>query len=228
MYFRTKENAYGIDIIVATETDATLVSSSGNVWIESSDPNCVPGNYWHNNTIYVAGSDEYNNDIAPLISAARAEADAAQEAAEQAERDRIAAEQAAMDNTPEGEPVAKTELTLEEKKALAKTYTSPKYVPIRENPNGIPEITLENLAVWEEILADTQRVIDGVNNDTDPDPQIVRFPEPITFLEGTEQEHTLEYIVLPDESKADYLAHMELVKADQTAWVAHMKSVLGV
>jgi len=228
MYFRTEENAYGIDIIVATETDATLVSSSGNVWIESSDPDCVPGNYWHNNTIYVPGSDEYNNDIAPLISAARADADAAIADAEQAERDRIAEEQAAMSTDLEGDPVEGTELTLEERKVLAKRYPSPTYIPIREDPLGVPDITAENLAIWEERLADTGRLIAGVEGDTDPDPQIVRFPEPITFLEGTDMEHTIEYVILPDEEKADYIAHLRIVEADQASWVAHMKSVLGV
>lgn len=220
---------YNISVIVATEIDATLVNSTNNVWIETSDPNCAPGNYWHNNKIYVPGSDDYNNDIVPLIQAARAEKDAEIAAAEQAERDKIAAMQAELDGAdPEGEPVDGKELTLEQKKAEAKKYPSPTYIPIRKNPEGAPEITLENLAIWEEILADTKRTINGVINDVDPDPQIVRFPEPITYLEGTPEEHTVEYIVLPDEEKAEYLAHLQVVEADQESWVAHMKSVLGV
>ena len=68
----------------------------------------------------------------------------------------------------------------------------------------------------------------GVKADVNDDPDIVEFPEPITFLDGTPEEHTLSEIVLPDEDKASYLAHMETVEADQTAWVAHMKTVLGV
>lgn len=232
MYFRTKKNNFNIDIVIATETDPLLVNNDNNTWLESEDPLCVPGNYWYNSKFYELGSDDYNTDIGPLIGGAREEADAARLAEEQAIRDRIAAEQAAMDTTPDDSDAATNlesaaDETLEIRKKLAKTFPAPTYVPIREMPE-VPEITAENLAHWEEVLADTGRLIDAVKNDTNPDPDVVGFPEPITFLEGTDQEHTLTEIVLPDQDKAAYLAHMETVQADQAAWVAHMKTTLGV
>jgi hypothetical protein len=234
MYFRTEKNKYNIDIIVATETDATLVSSTGNVWIETSDPDCAVGAYWHNGDIIAPGSDEYNNIIAPIIADAKqADADAAAATAaaeQQAIADAIAASEALVE-APEinNEPIETPleDLDLDTRKTISKRFPKSKYVPIREEQD-IPAPTPENLALWEEILADTRRTIEGVENDTDPDPQIVRFPEPITYLEGTEHEHTKEFILLPDEDKADYLAHMRIVEADQAAFVEYLKEQLGV
>ena len=232
MYFRTKKNNFDIDIVVATESDNLLVNNDNNTWLESDDALCVEGNYWHNSKFYEPGSDDYNNDIGPLISAARVDSDAAKIAAEQALRDKIKAEQDAMDTTPDDSDAdanleGAVDTSLEARKKLAKTFPKPVYTPIRELLE-IPEINAENLAFYEEVLADTKRVIAGVKADVNDDPDVVEFPEPITFLEGTDQEHTLSEIVLPDEDKASYLAHMETVEADQTAWVAHMKTVLGV
>jgi hypothetical protein len=232
MYFRTKKNNFDIDMVVATESDNLLVNNDNNTWLESDDALCVEGNYWHNSKFYEPGSDDYNNDIGPLISAARVDSDAAKIAAEQALKDKIKAEQDAMDATPDDSDAAANlegavDTSLEERKRLAKTFPKPVYVPIRELPE-VPEITTDSLAHWEEVLADTKRLIAGVKADVNDDPDIVEFPEPITFLDGTPEEHTLSEIVLPDEDKASYLAHMETVEADQTAWVAHMKTVLGV
>ena len=237
MYFRTEKNKYGLEIIVAVETDATLVNSTGNNWLESDDPDCAPGAYWVNGQCVNTSSSDYDELVGTKIAAAREETDAALRAASQAEAERLAAEAkqliieqekiAAMQD--EADDVIDSELpTLEEMKVRAKTLSKPVHVPIRERKEGIPEITLENLAIWEEILADTKRTIDGVINDTDPDPDIVRFPEPITYLEGTPEELTVEFIVLADEDKESYLAHWRIVEADQEAWVAHMKSKLGV
>ena len=233
MYFRTKKNNFDIDIVVATESDNLLVNNDNNTWLESDDALCVEGNYWHNSKFYVPGSDDYNNDIGPLLSADREESDAAAIAKEEAIRAQIKAEQDATDYTPDQSDAeanleaAARDGSLEARKKIAKTFPKPVYTPIRELLE-IPEINAENLAFYEEILADTKRVIAGVKADVNDDPDVVEFPEPITFLEGTEQEHTLSEIVLPDEDKASYLAHMETVEADQTAWIAHMKTVLGV
>lgn len=228
MYFRTEKNNYDIDIIVATETDATLVNTSNNQWIETDDPDCVPGAYWISGQCVTVSSPDYDELVGSVIAAAREETDAAIRAADEAAREeaaRIAAEQAELDEPDAIEDDA--ELTVEERKVLAKQSPKPTYIPIRERVE-IPAITTENLAIWEEILADTIRTISGVENDTDPDPNIVRFPEPITYLEGTDEEHTVEFIILPDEDKASYLEHWGKVKEDQEAWVAHMKTVLGV
>jgi hypothetical protein len=236
MYFRTEKNKYGLEIIVAVETDATLVNSTGNNWLESDDPDCASGAYWVNGQCVNTSSSDYDELVGTKIAAAREEADAAVRAASQAEAERQVAEAeqlivekekiAAMQD--EDEVIGIEIPTLEEMKVRAKTLSKPVHVPIRERKEGIPEITLENLAIWEEILADTKRTIDGVINDTDPDPDIVRFPEPITYLEGTPEELTVEFIVLADEDKESYLAHWRIVEADQEAWVAHMKSKLGV
>ena len=230
MYFRTKKNNYGIDIIVATESDAILVNTSGNQWLESNDPDCVPGAYWVDGQCVVVGSDDYDELVGAKIAAAREEADAAQRAEDEAAR---AAYEAELERIAElqSEEEEDNEIvlpTLEERKSVAKTLPKPTYIPIRERAEGIPEINAENLAIWEEIVADTARTIDGVINDTDSDPSIVRFPEPITYLEGTPEEHTVEYIVLADEDKESYLAHWRIVEADQQAWVAYMKTVLDV
>jgi hypothetical protein len=236
MYFRTEKNKYGLEIIVAVETDATLVNSTGNNWLESDDPDCASGAYWVNGQCVNTSSSDYDELVGTKIAAAREEADAAVRAASQAEAERQVAEAeqlivekekiAAMQD--EDEVIGIEIPTLEEMKVRTKTLSKPVHVPIRERKEGIPEITLENLAIWEEILADTKRTIDGVINDTDPDPDIVRFPEPITYLEGTPEELTVEFIVLADEDKESYLAHWRIVEADQEAWVAHMKSKLGV
>jgi hypothetical protein len=229
MYFRTEKNNYGLDIIVAVETDTILVNSTGNTWLESDDPDCAPGAYWVDGQCVNTSSLDYDELVGTKIAAAREEADAAVRAASQAAAEQAAAEQeqiAALQEEAEFIPL--DDLTLDERIELASRTPAPTYVPIRQSKEGIPDITLENLAIWEEVLADTKRTIDGIINDTDPDPRIVRFPEPITYLEGTEHEHTKEYMILPDQDKESHLTHWRIVEADQEAWVAHMKSKLGV
>tara|TARA_B110000971_G_C19985774_1_gene489487 strand:+ start:612 stop:1304 length:693 start_codon:yes stop_codon:yes gene_type:complete len=230
MYFRTKKNDYGIDIIVAIETDATLVSTSGNQWLESNDSDCVPGAYWISGQCVAIGSDDYDELVGSVIAAARDAADTARREADEAAAAASAAEQAEIRRLLDEESVvaAATEPTVEERKALAKSAPASGYVPIRENSLGVPDINADNLAIWEEVVADTIRTISGVENDIDPDPAVVRFPEPITYLEGTPEEHTTAFILLADEDKDAYLAHWKIVLADQQAWVAHMKTVLGV
>lgn len=235
MYFRTQKNKYGLDIIVAVETDTTLVNSTGNTWLESNDPDCAPGAYWVDGQCVNTSSLDYDELVGTKIAAAREETDAAVRAASQAEAERLAEQLileqeriAAMQDDEEDNVPGPKLPTLEEMKANAKTLPKSTHIPIRERKEGVPKITLENLAVWEEILADTKRTIDGVINDTDPDSDIVRFPEPITYLEGTPEEQTVEFIILADEDKESYLAHWRIVEADQEAWVAHMKSKLGV
>ena len=228
MYFRTKKNNYGIDIIVAIESDATLVNTTNNTWLESDDSDCLPGSYWVSGQCVAVGSSDYDTLVGAVIAAAREAADAAQRIVDDAalaERKAIAAQQF-EDNAPDV-VVADADPDVAQRKVLTKELRKPLYIPIRELDN-VPKITTENLAHWEEVLADTIRTISGIENDTDDDPDIVRFPEPITYLEGKPEEHTVEFILLPDEDKDSYIAHWTKVKDDQVAWVAHMKTVLGV
>ena len=92
MYFRTEKNNYGLDIIVAVETDTILVNSTGNTWLESDDPDCAPGAYWVDGQCVNTSSLDYDELVGTKIAAAREEADAAVRAASQAAAEQAAAE----------------------------------------------------------------------------------------------------------------------------------------
>lgn len=232
-YFTTITNNYGLKVVEHTmsEGNADFVNSTGLAWLEVDEEITMPetGDYWFDGRIVKPGSDDYNDNIAPVIHEAVELENVviAQKAAEaEAERLRILAEQeagAGEDIPIETDPVV---LDLAEQKILAKQARKPVYIPIREQEE-IPPYTQETLDMYTEILADTKRMIAGIENDTDPDPDVVRFPEPITFLDGTPEEHTLEYIVLADEDKADYLAHWRVVEADQQAFVDFLTARLA-
>lgn len=233
MYFTTKTNKYGIKVIEHTTSEANVdfVNSSGLAWLEVDEELIMPetGDYWFEGRVIKPGSDDYNENIAPIIHEAREVENAIilqQEAELQAEKDRLLAEQeegAGEPTFPEPDPAV---LDISEQKIIAKQARKPVYIPIREQEE-IPPYTQETLDKYTEILADTGRMIHGIENDTDPDPDIVRFPEPITFLDGTPEEHTLEYIVLADEDKADYLSHWRIVQADQQAFVDFLTARLS-
>jgi hypothetical protein len=232
-YFTTITNKYGLKVVEHTmsEGNADFVNSTGLAWLEVDEEVTMPetGDYWFDGRIVKPGSDDYNDNIAPVIHEAVELENVviAQKAAEaEAERLRILAEQeagAGEDIPIETDPVV---FDLAEQKILAKQAKKPVYIPIREQEE-IPPYTQETLDMYTEILADTRRMIAGIENDTDPDPDIVRFPEPITFLDGTPEEHTLEYIVLADEDKADYLAHWKVVETDQQAFVDFLTARLA-
>jgi hypothetical protein len=214
-----------------SEGNADFVNSTGLAWLQVDEEITMPetGDYWFDDRIIKPGSDDYNDTIAPIIHEAREVENAVlaqKEAEAEAERLRILAEQ----EEGAGDPIVAEPdipvLDLAEQKIIAKQARKPVYVPIREQEE-IPPYTQETLDLYTEILADTKRMIAGIENDTDPDPDIVRFPEPITFLDGTPEEHTLEYIVLADEDKTDYLAHWKIVEADQQAFVDFLTARLA-
>jgi hypothetical protein len=232
-YFTTITNKYGLKVVEHTvsEGNADFVNSTGLAWLQVDEEITMPetGDYWFDDRIIKPGSDDYNDTIAPIIHEAREVENAVlaqKEAEAEAERLRILAEQ----EEGAGDPIVAEPdipvLDLAEQKIIAKQARKPVYVPIREQEE-IPPYTQETLDLYTEILADTKRMIAGIENDTDPDPDIVRFPEPITFLDGTPEEHTLEYIVLADEDKTDYLAHWKIVEADQQAFVDFLTARLA-
>ncbi|MDB4348954.1 hypothetical protein OAA64_01370 [bacterium] len=233
MYFTTITNKYGLKVIehVQGEGNADFVNSSGLAWIEVDEEEIMPatGDYWHNEQIIKLDSDEYETIIAPILHEAREvenvvlDAKAAELAAEKA---RLLAEQeegAGDPIVPDPDPAV---LDISEQKIIAKQARKPVYIPIREQ-DEIPPYTQATLDLYTEMLADTGRMIAGIEGDTDPDPDIVRFPEPITFLDGTPEEHTLEYIVLADEDKDEFLAHWNKVKEDQQAFVTFLTARLA-
>ena len=232
-YFTTITNKYGLKVVEHTmsEGNADFVNSTGLAWLQVDEEITMPetGDYWFDERIIKPGSDDYNDTIAPIIHEAREVENAVlaqKEAEAEAERLRILAEQ----EEGAGDPIVAEPdipvLDLAEQKIIAKQARKPVYVPIREQEE-IPPYTQETLDLYTEILADTKRMIAGIENDIDPDPDIVRFPEPITFLDGTPEEHTLEYIVLADEDKTDYLAHWKIVEADQQAFVDFLTARLA-
>lgn len=233
MYFTTITNKYGIKVIehVAGDGQADFVASSGLAWIEVDEEIVMPatGDYWHNEKIIKVDSDDYDTVIAPIIHDAREVENAVikQKADElEAEKARLLAEHeegAGDPIVPEDDPAI---LDLAETKILAKQARKPIYVPIREQ-DEIPPYTQATLDLYTEMLADTKRMIAGIKADTDPDPDIVRFPEPITFLDGTPEEHTLEFIVLADEDKDEFLEHWGKVEADQQAFVDFLTARLA-
>jgi len=232
-YFTTITNKYGLKVVEHTmsEGNADFVNSTGLAWLQVDEEITMPetGDYWFEERIIKPGSDDYNDNIAPIIHEAREIENAVleQQAAEiAAERQRLLEEQEAGVVPADPEVKDVPNLDLAEQKILAKQSRKPIYVPIREQEE-IPPYTQETLDLYTEILADTGRMISGIENDTDPDPDIVRFPEPITFLDGTPEEHTIEYIVLADEDKEDYLAHWRTVQADQQAFVDFLTARLA-
>lgn len=233
MYFTTITNKYGLKVIEHTTSEANVdfVNSTGLAWLEVDEEITMPetGDYWYDGRVIKPGSDDYNDNIAPIIHEAREVENAiiAQKEAElEAEKARLLAEQEAGAGEyiePEADPAV---LDIAEQKLVAKTAPKSKYIPIRDQEE-IPPYTQETLDLYTEILADTRRMISGIENDTDPDPDIVRFPEPITFLDGTPEEHTIEYIALADEDKDAYLTHWRTVEADQAAFVDFLTARLA-
>ena len=233
MYFTTITNKYGLKVVehVAGDGQADFVASSGLAWVEVDEEITMPatGDYWHNEELIKLDSDKYDTVIAPILKDARDVENVTIQAKHderEAEKARLLAEheEGAGDYVaPDADPAV---LDLAEQKIIAKQARKPIYVPIREQ-DELPPYTQATLDLYTEMLADTKRMIAGIKADTDPDPDVVRFPEPITFLDGTPEEHTLEYIVLADEDKDDYLVHWGKVEADQQAFVEFLTARLA-
>lgn len=231
MLFRTEKDKYGLDIVVATTADSNFAAISGLDWKETSSP-VATGDFWFNGNIVKPGGEGYGA-IEEIIFNKVEEENVIIRAAEEARAAEIARLMALAEESEDGSvTVVDTTIlppipvpSLEERISEVKKLQIPVFTSLFSQPQPAP--TLELVAEFIAKLADTNKMIAAIEGATDSDPYVCHFAAPVTFAEGTDHEHTVESLPIPDESIADFLAHWKKVKADQEAYIAHLKTVTG-
>lgn len=228
MLFRTEKNKYDLDIVVAITSDANFASKTGLTWHETSG-SVATGDFWFNGNIIKPGGEGYS-DIEAIIHAKVEEENVVIRAAEAARDAEIARLMALAEESEDGVVVVDTSILppipvpeLGERIEEVKKMKPPTFVSLFSQEQPTPTVELVNEYLTK--LNDTNKMIAAIEGATDSDPYVCHFAEPVTFAEGTDYEHTVESLPIPDESIADFLAHWRKVKADQEAYIAHLKTV---
>jgi hypothetical protein len=232
MFFRTETKQYNLEIVMAVTDDRHFAEITGQNWIET-DVDVQPGDFYFNNKVIKLGGDGYK-EIEDYIFAKREEENVvilAREAEETAERERLLRLIEEAEATGEPIVLGTTVLPpvpvppLEERVEAVKKFPLPVFVPILSQP--LPPVTMDTLNEYKAKLVDTKKMIAGIEGATDDNPNLCVFSNPIVFAEGTEFEHTVESLPIPDTELSTFLAHWKKVEADQQQFIDYLKTELN-
>jgi hypothetical protein len=217
-YIRTKQNIYGINVVIDISTDENFVRTSGLEWTEISSGSPAIGDYYYNNQFINIDSDNYSI-IRDLI---HAQEEPHKEAREKEEARKLAELQAQIDAaagsapTPAEVPDQTVNLTdLPRPVASASLYAD-------------IESTQELYDHWTAANANLKVTINALENGSptvDNTAKTVTFSTPVEFPDGVTQS-TFRYHV--DEDFSDYLQYLKDTDGHQSDMIVRMRTDLGI
>ena len=217
-YIRTKQNNYGIDVVIDITTDENFVSTSGLQWTKVSTGSPSIGDYYYDNQFINTQSDNYSA-IKDLIF-------------NQEEPKRIQREK------EESERLAELKAQID---ANAPSAPTPVEVPDQTiNPADLPkpvaseslyadiEMNREQYDNWTGVNANLKILINALENGNptvDNTAKTATFSTPIEFSDGVTQS-TFTYHV--DEDFSNYLQYLKDTDGLQSNLIIRLKTSLGI
>lgn len=217
-YIRTKENNYGIDIVIDITTDETFVSTSGLTWtqIESGDPQI--GDYYYNNMFINLQSDNYS--IIQDLIYNQEEPLRVQREEEEARRQEELEAQAASNIPDVPTPIEEPDQTINPADLPRPVASASLYADI--------ESTQEMYDMWSGVNANVKVLINALENGNptiDNTAKTATFSTPVEFSDGVTQS-TFTYHV--DEDFSDYLQYLKDTDGYQSDLLVRMRTDLGI
>lgn len=217
-YIRTKENNYGINVVIDITTDENFVSTSGLSWIqvESGDPQI--GDYFYNDMFINLQSDNYSI-IEDLIFNQEEPLRLQREEEEARKLEELQAQ--ADDNFPNApEPIETTPEVID-------PHSLPRPVALVSLYENI-ELTQEMYDHWSAVNANLKTLINGLENGNptiDDNAKTATLSPPIEFPDGASQSEFRYHI---DENFSDYLQYLKDTDGYQSDLLLRIRTHLGI
>ena len=217
-YIRTKQNIYGIDIVIDISTDENFVRTSGLEWTEISSGSPAIGDYYYNNQFINIDSDNYSI-IRDLI---HTQEEPNRVAREEEEARRLAELQAEIDaNAPAAPtPVEVPDQTINPADLPRPVASASLYADI--------ESTQELYDNWTEVNANLKTLINALENGSptiDNTAKTATFSTPVEFSDGVTQSIFTYHV---DEDFSDYLQYLKDTDGHQSDMIVRMRTDLGI
>lgn len=235
MYVRTDKNLYGLDIIIDVSDNDHFVQTSGLDWI-NIDNSYSPkiGDYWYQDNVISPGDDNYNL-IEKIIFDVEEEKRLVREAEEkQFEEDQAKLLAQALDDAEKSDlmldsppPIIPEEPPTIDLVEFVKSLPRPTLIPLSEVLKD-EQKTPELLEEWTRKNNELVKLIGAVVNSTRFEDQKVYFDPLLVENQGTPEEYTREFMLIPDSTKEEYLEHLRAVDADQKEFLTSLKTELGL
>jgi len=212
-YVRTKQNNYGIDIVIDITTNENFVKTSGLEWIKVTTGSPAIGDYYYNDQFINTDSSNYTI-IRDLIF-------------NKEEPNRILREK------EEAERLAQSPATLDSPEPLEFT---PQIINPVDLPRPVASASLyENIEMtqaqhdnWTKTNANLKVLIDALENKNptvDNTTKTVTFNTPIEFPDGVSQDKFTYHV---DEQFSDYVQYLKDTDTLQNNLLIKLKTSLGI